>query len=63
MLIGTERDRLVSPAAIRRAASLLPQSELLMYDDAAHEILREADSVRLRALAAIDAFLDRHARG
>lgn len=61
LLIGTERDRLVSPAAIRRAASLLPQAELIMYDDAAHEILRERDEVRLRALAAIDAFLDRRA--
>ncbi|HET9640089.1 MAG TPA: alpha/beta hydrolase [Allosphingosinicella sp.] len=61
LLIGTERDRLVSPAAIRRAASQLPRSELLMFDDAGHEILREADPIRLKALAAIDAFLDRHA--
>jgi lysophospholipase len=62
LLIGTERDRLVSPAAIRRAASRLPRSELIMYDDSAHEILRERDEVRLRALTAIDAFLDRCAR-
>jgi lysophospholipase len=61
LLIGTERDRLVSPAAIRRAAGQLPRAELVMYDDAAHEILREGDAIRLRALAAIDAFLDRHA--
>lgn len=61
LLIGTERDRLVSPAAIRRAASQLPNAELVMYDDSAHEILRERDAVRLRALEAIDAFLDRHA--
>lgn len=61
LLIGTECDRLVSPAAIRRAAGLLPNAELIMYDDSAHEILRERDAVRLRALAAIDGFLDRHA--
>jgi lysophospholipase len=61
LLLGTERDRLVSPAAIRRAAAQLRDSELVMYDDSAHEILRERDDVRLRALAAIDGFLDRHA--
>jgi lysophospholipase len=61
LLIATGRDRLVSPAAIRRAAALLPRSELVMYDDAAHEILRERDEVRLRALGSIDAFLDRNA--
>jgi lysophospholipase len=61
LLIGADRDRLVSPAAIRRAAAMLPSAELVMYDDSAHEILRERDSVRLRALAAIDAFLDRFA--
>ena len=62
LLLGTERDRLVSPAAIRRAAALLPKAELHMYRDAGHEILREADPVRLDALARIDGFLDRHAR-
>jgi lysophospholipase len=61
LLIGAEHDRLVSPAAIRRAASQLPKGELLMFGEAAHEILRDADPVRLKALAAIDAFLDRHA--
>ena len=34
-----------------------------MYPDAGHEILREADPVRLDALARIDAFLDRARRG
>jgi lysophospholipase len=61
LMIGTELDRLVSPAAIRRAAAQLKTGELVMYDDSAHEILRERDEVRLRALAAIDSFLDRHA--
>ena len=61
LLIGTERDRLVSPAAIRRVAGELADAELEMYPDAAHEILREADPVRLAALARIDAFLAEHA--
>ncbi len=33
-----------------------------MFAESGHEILREADPVRLRALARIDAFLDEHAR-
>lgn len=61
MLIGTDKDRLVSPTAIRRAAELVPGAELYMYADAAHELLRESDPVRLDAFARIDAFLDRHA--
>ena len=62
LIIGTDRDRLVSPAAIRSAAALMPKAELHMYADAAHEILREADPIRLDALARIDAFLAKHAR-
>lgn len=61
LLIGTDRDRLVAPEAIRRAAALLPQAELRMFPEAAHELLRESDEVRLDSLAAIDAFFDRHA--
>ena len=61
LLIGTDRDRLVSPAAIRRAAASIPRAELLMFESAGHEILREADEVRLAALERIDAFLSEHA--
>ena len=57
LLVGTETDRLVSAAAIRRAAALLPNARLKMFDEAGHEILREADPVRLEALEAIDSFL------
>ena len=57
LIIGAEQDRLVSAAAIREAAGLLPQAELEMMSDARHEILRDADEVRDRALARIDAFL------
>jgi lysophospholipase len=62
LVLGTDRDRLVSPTAIRRAARLLPKAELHMFPRAAHELLRESDPVRTEALARIDAFLDEHAR-
>ncbi len=62
LLLGTDRDRLVSPEAIRGVAALLPRARLHIYPDAGHEILRDADPVRLDALARIDAFLDEHAR-
>ena len=61
LLLGTPRDRLVSPTAIKLAAKLLPDVELVMFQQAAHELLRESDSIRLEALARIDAFLDSRA--
>ena len=57
LIVAAEQDRLVSAAAIREAAALLPRAELEMMPDARHEILRDADEVRNRALARIDAFL------
>lgn len=61
LLLATDADRLVSTNAIRRAARLLRRATLHVYPDAAHEILREPDDVRLDALARIDAFFDEHA--
>jgi lysophospholipase len=61
LLLAAGHDRLVSNAEIARAARLLPQAELETFPDAAHEILREADPIRLAALARIDAFLDARA--
>ena len=61
LLLAAKRDRLVSTRAIARAARRLPHAELEIYPEAAHEILREADPVRLAAFARIDAFLDAHA--
>ena len=61
LLLGAEKDRLVSPAAIRRAASLVLGAELKMHPDSGHEILRERDEVRLDAHARITAFLDEKA--
>jgi len=62
LILGADHDRLVSPAAVRTAAAGLPRAELEMFADAAHEILRESDPVRNRALARIDAFLANHAK-
>ena len=61
LLLGTDRDRLVSAEAIRRAARLIPGAELMMFAGAGHEILREADPVRLAAFERIDSFLDARA--
>lgn len=61
LLLGTQTDRLVSAAAIRRAARALPKARLRMWERAGHEILREADAVRIEALAEIDSFLDEFA--
>jgi lysophospholipase len=58
LLLGTQGDKLVSPAAIPRIAARLPNATLKMYDQTvSHEILREIDSVRDDALAMIEAFL------
>jgi lysophospholipase len=60
LILAAVKDRLVSVAAIERAAARLPQVELVRFgSEARHEILREADPVRHRALAVIDGFLDR----
>lgn len=60
LILATDRDKLVDTRAIRRAAAAIPGAELVIFD-AAHEILREADPVRLDALRRIDAFLQQRA--
>lgn len=63
-LFGTTSDQLVAWDAIERAAARLPFSELLRFgEEAHHEILREVDEVRQRALDGIADFLDRKAPG
>ncbi len=60
LLLGTSNDRLVAYPAIVEAARRLPQGELVAFGtEAHHEILREVDPVRGRAMAAIAEFLDR----
>lgn len=59
LILAAQEDRLVSTPAIRRIARQIPDARLHVYGpEAAHEILRELDPVRLDALARIDAFLD-----
>lgn len=62
LMIATTADRLVKFAPIARACARMPNCELLAFgNEARHEILREADPVRDRAMAAIARFLDRAA--
>lgn len=62
LLLSADNDKLVDPRATREAARRLPGAQLVRFGaESAHEILRESDPVRLRALAEIDAFLDRTA--
>lgn len=59
LLLGTSNDRLVAWRPIVEAAERLPHGELVAFGkEAHHELLREADPVRDRAIAAIAAFLD-----
>ena len=59
LILATRADQLVSTPAIRRVAARIPGARLHVYGrEAAHEILRELDPVRLDALRRIDAFLD-----
>ncbi len=62
LLIGTRIDRLVAWSAIEAAARRLPHAELVAFGaEAHHEILREVDPVRARAMASIADFLAREA--
>lgn len=59
LLLGAENDRLVAIRAIERAARRLPHAHLVRFGrEARHEILREADPVRDRAMAEIARFLE-----
>lgn len=60
LMLATTSDRLVDFAAINRAVRRLPKGELLQFGpEASHEILREIDAVRDKALSAVDLFLDK----
>lgn len=62
VFVSTAADKLVSHAANLRAAQRLPKGEMVAFGgEAHHEILREVDEVRGRAMAAIADFLDRAA--
>ncbi|MBX7496683.1 alpha/beta hydrolase [Qipengyuania sp. 6B39] len=60
LIVSTANDKLVSHEAAVRASERLPNGELLAFGkEAHHEILREVDAVRDRAMAGIAEFLDR----
>jgi lysophospholipase len=62
LILATAADELVSTPAIRRIVTRLSAAQLHIYGpEAAHEILRELDPVRLDALSRIDDFLARSA--
>ena len=59
IVLATPHDRLVGWRAIERAARRMTRAQLVQFGpEARHEILREADPVRAKALRLIDAFLD-----
>jgi len=62
LMLVADRDRLVDARAAARVAARMPRAEIVRFPDSAHEILRELDAIRDRALAAVDGFLDRAAR-
>jgi lysophospholipase len=57
LMLIAEADRLVDPRVAEQVAARIGAQIERFGPDAAHELLREADPVRLRALAAIDRFL------
>ncbi|WOE74613.1 alpha/beta hydrolase [Alterisphingorhabdus coralli] len=58
LILSTSADQLVSHSAIEKAAERLPNARLVTYGkECAHELLREVDAVRDKAIAEIDAFL------
>ncbi|ABC62399.1 alpha/beta fold hydrolase [Erythrobacter litoralis] len=62
LLLSTSNDKLVSHRKVVDAAERLPNSELLAFGrECHHEILREVDAVRDRAMEGIANFLDRKA--
>lgn len=62
LILSADHDHLVAPKAIAQVAARLPDVRHVRFGkESAHEILREADPVRDRALAAIEAFLDERA--
>jgi len=58
LILASAGDPVIDGAAVRRVAARLPAARLRLYAGKGHELLREADGVRLEVLASIDAFLD-----
>ncbi|MFW2831195.1 alpha/beta hydrolase [Sphingomonas sp. ID0503] len=63
LILASERDVIVDVRAIARAAALMPAAELALFPGVGHELLREADAVRLPVMARIDRFLSSSLQG
>ncbi|WP_338466490.1 alpha/beta hydrolase [Novosphingobium sp. ZN18A2] len=62
LILAARHDGLVQFKAIERAARRLPRAQLMTWGrEAYHELFREEDAVRSRAIAIADDFLDRMA--
>lgn len=60
LVVATSSDALVDSKSIERAVWRLPNAEMVLFGkEARHEIFREEDAVRGKALSAVDAFLER----
>ncbi|MEO8374349.1 MAG: alpha/beta hydrolase [Sphingomonas bacterium] len=58
LMIIAESDKLVNPRAASQVAAKLPDVRVVRFgSESAHEVLREADAVRNRAIGEIDIFL------
>jgi len=63
LMLVAEADKLVRAADAIKVAGLLPDARLVRFgNESAHEILREVDPVRNRALGEIDIFLSARAQ-
>lgn len=63
LMLVADADALVDPRSAVSLAARLPDAALVRFGrESAHEILREVDPVRDRALDAIDSFLDERTR-
>lgn len=63
LLLATTADQLVSTPRIIADSKRLPNAETLIFGvEAAHELLREADTVRDACLDRIAVFMDKHAQ-
>ncbi len=64
LFLAARKDKLVDYKAITKAASRVPQAQLVTFGGGArHELLREADDVRDKVLDTIADFLDRTVPG
>ena len=60
LMLASRRDPVIDVSAARRAASAMPDARIALFGGTGHELLREADAVRLPVLATIDRFLARN---